>query len=195
MPRKYTPAEQIAVFWSRVNKDGPTQPHMDTPCWVWGGATIHRRYGRTPWMGSKSEGAHRIAYQLAHGAVPVGLIVLHRCDNPPCCNPAHLWSGTQADNVADMIAKGRHVASSGDANGSRLHPDRLAWGARNGARLHPAKFQGENNGRSKLTANDVREIRAEFAAGASKKGIARKWGVSDTNIISIIRRETWSLVQ
>ena len=52
--------------------------------------------------------AHRIAWQLTHGAIPKGMFVLHRCDNPPCVNPAHLFIGTQRDNLRDCFAKGRH---------------------------------------------------------------------------------------
>lgn len=59
---------------------------------------------------------HRVAYELTHGSIDPSLDVLHRCDNPPCCNPAHLWQGTAADNIADMFAKGRSRQLRGEAH-------------------------------------------------------------------------------
>ncbi len=67
--------------------------------------------------------AHRAAWEYTRGPVPAGLFVLHRCDNPPCCNPAHLFLGTQADNMADMQAKGRQ------AKGERHSQAKLTAGA------------------------------------------------------------------
>lgn len=77
-------------------------------CWEWTGARGRHGYGTfylAPIRGPVA--SHRIAYGLANGAIPAGLLVLHRCDNPPCCNPAHLWVGTNNDNMLDMVAKGR----------------------------------------------------------------------------------------
>lgn len=90
-------------FWSRVKKT--------KGCWIWTGATI-RGYGQIRY--GKGNGklylAHRLSWQLHYGkAPPSGLGVLHHCDNPPCVNPEHLWLGTQADNAADMVSKGRHL--------------------------------------------------------------------------------------
>jgi len=89
------------AFWSRTGKGEPGS------CWEWKRGRITKGYGAV-WWEKKQMYAHRVAWELANGmAVPDGLFVCHTCDNPPCCNPAHLWVGTAADNIADMDAKGR----------------------------------------------------------------------------------------
>lgn len=92
-------------FWARVDRSaGPDA------CWPW---TLGRQaagYGKCKRDG-RTVLAHRLAYELVHGAVPAGLIVRHRCDNPPCCNPAHLESGTPKDNTRDMDSRGRRVGN------------------------------------------------------------------------------------
>lgn len=88
-------------FWSKVARRAPGE------CWEWIGSRFPRGYGRLK-LNRKTAYAHRVSWELAHGVpVPDGLCVLHRCDNPPCVNPAHLWSGTMADNMHDRDAKGR----------------------------------------------------------------------------------------
>ena len=79
-------------------------------CLEWIGCTDHK-YGslkvhKVAWR------AHRLAWTLAYGDIPTGMLVLHTCDNPPCCNPDHLWLGTQADNVRDKVSKGRQGTNS-----------------------------------------------------------------------------------
>lgn len=76
-------------------------------CWGWTGSKHKFGYG---WIrhGSKTLVAHRVAYELAHGSLPKGAVVRHSCDNPECTNPAHLLSGTHADNMADKVARKRH---------------------------------------------------------------------------------------
>lgn len=83
-------------------------------CWPWVGARYATGYGHMTVCG-KPMLAHRVAYELAHGEIPAGLIVRHSCDNPSCCNPSHLLIGTIADNMRDKCERGRQ------ANGER-HP-------------------------------------------------------------------------
>lgn len=86
-------------FWERVNK----QPDG---CWLWTGTTNLRGYGILA-RNNTMQLAHRFSYELHKGVIPDGMFVCHSCDNPPCVNPDHLWLGTNADNVSDMVAKGR----------------------------------------------------------------------------------------
>ena len=90
-------------FWSHVNKDGPVKKPELGPCWVWTAATQADGYG----VWKNMEYSHRYSYRTEIGPIPEGHLVMHRCDNPPCCRPTHLTTGTNADNLGDMASKGR----------------------------------------------------------------------------------------
>lgn len=75
-------------------------------CWRWTAMTLPDGYGMI-WFRTKMIGAHRARWILEHGAIPIGMVVCHRCDNPPCTNPKHLFLGTRADNNRDRMRKGR----------------------------------------------------------------------------------------
>lgn len=94
-------------FWPKVDRDT-----TDDGCWPWIAARNSSGYGWfKPGHGAHAVGAHRMAYELTHGPIPDGLLVLHQCDNPPCVRPDHLFLGTVQDNNADKMAKGRHPNS------------------------------------------------------------------------------------
>jgi hypothetical protein len=154
-------------FWSNVDRSvGPDA------CWLWRGRG--NGYGTFRHRG-KNAGAHRIAHVIAIGPIPHGCVVMHRCDNPPCVNPAHLRAGTQAENIADRDAKGR--TSTG-----HYHPA-----------INPPR--GELRPNAKLTAEKVREIRDSYAAGGvSQTSLAREHGVDQSVISEIVRRLRWTHV-
>lgn len=88
-------------FWLHVNKGDVDE------CWDWMRRRDRKGYGLITGDKRETLQAHRVAYTLAGGEIPEGLVVRHKCDNPACCNPSHLEVGTQADNVMDMMVRGR----------------------------------------------------------------------------------------
>lgn len=155
-------------FWSRCDRSfGPLS------CWPFMGARASNGYGRAkmPVRGSRiTDRTHRIAFLIANGWMPKGrlrgaLVIRHRCDNPICCNPAHLEAGTQADNVADALSRGRHVP--------------------------PPHFIGADHPRSKLTVKTVRQARTLNKDGQSCAALARQFGVGETTMGHVLAGRTW----
>lgn len=155
--------EAKARFMSKVDIGGPTVSHVANlePCWLWTALTNSDGYGRMR-VGGRPLLAHRISWKIHNGPIPAGMCILHRCDTPACVNPAHLFLGTQLDNIRDRDAKKRHVSTP-----------------------------GEQHGRAKLTEAQVLAIRAEYATGAKQASLAERFCMSVPTISKIVRRETW----
>lgn len=92
-----------ARFWGKVERQSADV------CWIWRGTLVRGGYGQFSVRPGQRCAAHRFAWELSNGAIPDGLFACHRCDNPPCVNPAHLFLGTPKDNMQDKVAKGRHT--------------------------------------------------------------------------------------
>lgn len=111
-----TVAERLA---NRSVRDG-------NGCLLWTGATLPFGHGTLQYNNIKAK-AHRVAWELARGPIPPGMVVCHKCDVPSCINVDHLFLGTQADNVADMMRKGRYARNCGETNGrAKLTADQIA---------------------------------------------------------------------
>ena len=145
-------------FWKRMN-------HTESGCWEWQGARNPAGYGVVR-VHYKMCRAHRVAYELTHGPIPDGLLACHRCDNPPCCNPDHLFLGTRKDNNDDRHAKGRTRSGAGSRYGEAINT-------------------------AKLTADDVRAIRAQSVAGTSQMDLARQYPVTQSAIWAIVHYKSW----
>lgn len=156
---QYHGLPEFERFMKRVDKDGPDG------CWIWTGSR-QRAQWHGQWRGPKGtpELAHRAAWRLMRCEIPQGMCVCHRCDNPVCVNPAHLFLGTVSENFKDMWAKGR---------------------------ARPKTHCGEAHGMAKLTADKVREIRA---SDESAKDIAARLGVGTTTIYDVRKRKIWQHV-
>jgi len=132
----------IARFWVKVDRKGPRHATLGTRCWVWVAAKDKDGYGVFGLSSrTKSVRAHRFSWLLAKGAVAAGL-VLHKCDNPSCVRPSHLFEGTPADNTADMLAKGRYVSKI------KGRPDLV--------------HHGSQHSNARLTEQQVMQIRTEY---------------------------------
>ncbi len=151
----------IKRFWSYVAIGEMNE------CWEWSAGRFTNGYGQFR-VGPKKVKAHRVAFELTHGRPPKDL-VLHSCDHPPCCNPAHFFEGSHADNAADRNTKGRS------------------------ARFNLPHKYGEDNPAAKLCSGQVLEIRALRQSGKTLKEIAAAYSISKSQAGNIARGAAWQM--
>ena len=158
--------KQIARFWAKVDKSGPTPAHMSHlgHCWQWTGSLDTTGYGNA-WTGNGCARAHRLSYAMLVKE-PAEQFVLHRCDNRACVRPEHLFLGDAEDNMQDAISKGR------------LIPPPL----------------GVAHNRSRLDPEKVRQIRRLVVDGVPKTEIARMFDVWPRAIWMIVEGKSWKHV-
>ena len=143
-------------FLKRVNVGAPNE------CWEWTASRQQQKWhGQWRNKAGQIELVHRASWRMFKCDIPAGMFVLHKCDNPACVNPSHLWLGTQSDNLHDMWTKGR---------------------------ARPQTSIGEKHGMSKVTESIVREIRESSLSGVD---LARKFGITPTTVCDIRKRRTW----
>ena len=177
------PLDVARDFWPHLDQHGPIPPHRAElgPCWVWrGNIDPTHGYGYL-WAAGDRHYVHRLSYTLAHGAIPPGLYVLHHCDNRRCGRPDHLFVGTFDDNMRDMREKGRSVGA-GNLRFARQHEEKRVANLPRGSAHH----------RAKVTAEEVRVIRARLACGEQPAAIARDYPISNSMVSRIKRGRAWT---
>lgn len=151
-------------FWKRIPKGNPDE------CWPW--KNQDSGYGQLT-FNRKNMSAHRVCWEIHFGPIPNRLHVLHRCDNPPCCNPSHLFLGTNLDNIEDKINKNRQ------ANGQNV-------------RKNHEHLKGELINTAEFSDEQIMEIRRRDSIGESPTLIASAFGTSRSYIAQIVSGGCWN---
>lgn len=150
------PQKIIDRFWAKVDRsNGPDS------CWLWTACVNHHGYGVFRLPSKHNELAHRVAYKIINGIIANGLSVCHSCDNPPCCNPSHLFLGTQLDNIIDAKNKGR--IQIGESN-------------------HASKLNAD-------IVKEIRSLYAAHLM--TQRNLADRYKVNQSTISLIVHRKTW----
>jgi hypothetical protein len=179
--------ETVDRFWAKVDRSGGPEA-----CWPWTAYQQPTGYGRFG-IGRKVFSANRIAYKMATGNDPMQSLVCHRCDNPPCCNPTHLFLGNHTDNGRDAASKGLlsvpHKPSEllcGENHWSKRYPERVQTGDNHWTRRLKGRVKTcENSHKAKLTNSQVLEIRAR-AGHRNYAELAREFNVTKGNVWAIV---------
>ena len=154
--------------WTQMNKTleerfyEKIEPEPNSGCWLWIEHLTPKGYGAMSYQGKKKR-AHRVSYQIHNGPIPADKMVLHKCDNRSCVNPTHLYLGTHSENMLDMVTRGRQNKPKGSSQGS-----------------------------SKLTEQEVKEIRQIYKDGEiTCSELGDRFDVTAQNIWFIVNRRTW----
>lgn len=189
-------------FWSKIAKAGPDE------CWEWKAFRNWDGYGMMYFHG-RDHRANRIAWMITFGDIPKGMNVCHKCDNPPCCNPNHLFLGTQLDNMSDCAKKGRNVAKLSESEVAEIK--REYFSGRSSQVELARKYSVRGNiifeivtgktwswvekdlvntrhvPRKRITPKQIEQIKSMIPLeGLTSREIANKCGVSEATI-SLIR--------
>ena len=193
--------------------------HRDQ-CWIWKRSLNSDGYGNI-WVEDSCWKAHRLSYALFKGDIPKGMCVCHRCDNPSCVNPEHLWLGTHRENMDDMVRKGRTLYAEQRKNNkiaSHMRPEIVQKYISGMRQVDIAKeynchasaiynaihkiipvrelgFRGENHPGAKLKEEDIRQIRKYRDEGMMYLEIAQKYGVTRELTQKIATRQLWKHVK
>lgn len=158
-------------FWGRVDVKSEDE------CWVWLRGLSNRGYGKVTKDG-KCTGAHRVSYEISKGKIPDGLCVLHKCDNPACVNPHHLFLGTLSDNIQDSIKKGRFRKG--------YHP----------SEYRPRGYAYPHGFPVKLTPEIIDQIKSLTQNGERQIDIAKKFGIDQSTVSRVINNlHTYALLR
>lgn len=148
-------------FWNKVDR------RKENECWTWQGYKGYKGYGQIV-ICQKQILTHRYSYELHNGEIPKGMYVCHKCDNPSCVNPKHLFLGTQKENMQDASKKKRCV-----------HPEETIC-------------FGEKNGNSKLTDEEIKKIKSAYKPyKITHKQLSKQFNVSEPTIKNILARKSW----
>ncbi len=192
---------QLRNLWAKIDEGGPDE------CWPWTACKTRDGYGQFG-LNKRLYLAHRIIYKLAKGE-PGNLCVCHSCDTPSCCNPAHLFIGTAADNMHDMVVKGR---SAGEKHGTAILTEKqvleirdsdatgrelaLKYGVHQGTVAHArtgtswTHIPGRGK-RRRLRPEQVREIRELHKRGATGRELAKQFERTGGLISLVVNRKVW----
>lgn len=185
------PARKINLFvrfWEKVERgDG---------CWTWTGHRSRAGYGKFQ-IDGRAVPAHRVALMMTGATFLPGQMACHRCDNPSCVNPNHLYIGTAKDNARDKLLRGRSNNPTGDRHGSHTKPESTPRGDKHYTRRRPDLVRrGERHPNAKITPETVAAIRgmAEEKPSRTQADIAAMFGICQSAVSQIIHRKKWTHV-
>lgn len=189
VPKRHWPKMSASErFWSHVDIRNTDE------CWPWMAFRDNDGYGKFHVNEGRCIAAHRFCYEDYYGvSIPTELMGLHRCDNPPCCNPAHIYPGNQEQNMRDRDERKR--TATGDRNGSKRSGHKIAEGQRLRYDKRPESFvRGELHTNAKLNADKVNEMRRLRDEGMLYSELGQRFNVTAATAQFVCTRKGWKHV-